>query len=644
MPHPLPIDPLLPRLFDALRTHGVAVLQAPAGAGKTTRVPLALLEQPWLPGHTIIVVEPQDLAARAAANRMAALLGEAVGGTVGCRTRQDERIGARTRIEVTTDDLFLRRIQESPALPDVGAVLFDEVHERRINGALALAFAREAREALCRGTLLLAMSATMDAGPLSRRLGNGNAPIPAPIVTAGEEPPFAVEARHLGAPAPGTPVAEAVAAAVCRALREEPGGVLAFLPDGGTVRRVQDLLDRADLGPAVILAPLCDDATEEALDAAIAPAPPGRRKVVLATALAETGLAIDGVRIVVDGGLVRVPRFDPRIGMTRSVTVPVSQAAAERRRGRAGRREPGVCYRLWPEAAHRALDPCTRPEILDADLAPLALELAAWGVKDAADLPWLDAPPPAAMARARDLLTGLGAIDAGGAITPLGTRMATLGLHPRLARLMLSGADMALGAIAGTVAALLEESDDAADAEPSAEPGAGIWQGLGGADLRLWTDRMLDAECGTRTAGPGTTLDTIPGTALDESSTGRILWRAQAWRRRIGIHHPPDDADRHGVGRLLALAYPDRIARRQSGPAADGGTTRYRLPDGRSAGLPSTEPLSAAEWLAVVALDGGPGTWRIALAAPTAAPMATPIAPAGPAETTGDDVKVFPAG
>lgn len=535
---PLAIDAVLPRLLDALRERGTAVLQAPPGAGKTTRVPLALLEQPWLPGHRIVVVEPHGLAARAAAFRMAALLGEEVGGTVGFHDTGDTRIGTRTRVELVTGDLFLRRIQDSPELPDVGAVLFDAFHERRIAASVALTFAREARDALHGNTLLLAMSAAMDAGPVSALLGSASAP--APVVTGGAYG-FPVEVRHLDAPAPGAPIEDAVASTVRRALREESGGVLAFLPDDGAVRRLTALLEWADSGPDTLLVPLFDEPAPDALDAAIAPPPPGMRKLVLATSLAETGLTADGVRIVVDGGLTRVPRLDPRSGMTHPVTVPVSRAEAEWRSAAAGRLEPGVCYRLWPHCAHAALAPCAAPEILGADLLPLALELAAWGVRDGADPPWLDAPPPAAMARARALLEALGATDAAGTITPDGKRMAHLGLHPRLARLILSGADMGLGALACTAAAVLDEAGLIDTRRDNRE-----------AELRLWIGRLLDLERGAPTW--------TPGGSMDQDRAWRILSRAQLWRRRIGNLRPADDTGDDREGELLALAYPDLIA------------------------------------------------------------------------------------
>ncbi|MGF7172356.1 ATP-dependent helicase HrpB [Azospirillum doebereinerae] len=596
---PLPIDPVLPELLDALRTRGVAVLQAPPGAGKTTRVPLALLDQDWLAGRKVIVVEPRRLAARAAAHRMAAMLGQEVGGTVGYRVRQDSRVGPKTRIEVMTDGLFLRRIQDSPELPDVGAVLFDEFHERGIDSDLSLALTRETREALREDLRLVAMSATLDGGPVSALLGDASSP--APVVTS-EGRAFPVETRHLDAPPPGARIEDAVAATLRRALREEPGNALVFLPGTGEIRRVQSLLEQADLGPGVVLAPLYGDMTTEAQDAAIGPTAPGTRKVVLATSIAETSLTIEGIRIVVDSGMMRVPRFDPRGGMTRLVTVKVSQASADQRRGRAGRLEPGVCYRLWPEAAHRALAPHTAPEILDADLAPLALELAAWGVKDPADLPWLDAPPAAAMAQARELLGELGALESGapdgaGGITPAGKRMARLGVHPRLARMMLDGAALGLGPLACTVAALLGERDIV-----RAQPG------FRDADLRLRVDLLRGEERGGHGAARGI--------GVDRNRAKQAVRQAQAWRRQLNLRDDRNGGDSGAVGRLLALAYPDRIGQRRPGGNPGGVAAQYRLSGGRGAYFQEAEPLSAEDWLVVADLDGAARESRIFLAAP----------------------------
>ena len=588
------IDAVLPRLFAILRTHRAAALQAPAGAGKTLRVPTALLDQPWLPGHRIIVVQPHGLAARAAASRMAALLGEEVGRTVGLRIPSDERIGSRTRIEMVAGDLFLRQIQASPELRDVGAVLFDSFREPSVSERLALAFAWEAREALCGNTLLMTMSEPADTASAVALLGDGEGPVP---VAIGEGSGFPVEVRHLGhtgfGARPAEEAAERVAEAVRRILGEEPGGILAFLPDDGAIRRAAALLDPAASRPDVVLIPLCDDPPPDLLDDALAPAPPGTRKLVLASPLAETGLGIADVRIVVDCGLTRKPLHEPRCDMACPATLPAGLDVAERRAAAAGRREPGVCYRLWPAVAHAGMAPCPPPESPRVDPAPLALELAAWGVRDGDALPWALRPPADVLGRGRALLRRLEAIGADGRITPLGERMARLGLHPRLARLILAGAEMGLGGLACTVAAQL------ADGEP---PDAAA------ADLRPWVGQLLAEEHGAAPSG-----------VADRHRIARLLTRVQLWRRWIGVHQPVEDDGCDRVGDLLALAYPDRVARRVS-TASRGCPARYRLAEGGSASLPDGDPLSAAEWLGVAILDGPADNRRIALAAPLSKP------------------------
>ena len=578
-PPRFPVDAVLPGLFDVLRRHGGAVLQAPPGAGKTLRVPPALLEQPWLPGHHILVVAADGLAARAACLRMAALLGEEPGVTVGFHTLSGGVAGPRTRIELLPAALFLRRIQDSPELADVGAVLFDGLDGQRSDGfpgdgLLGAAFAREAREALCGRTLLLAMTEPMETAPspasLAALLGGGTGPVPVVTCSAAG---FPVEIRPIEASVSGaaleTALETAVATAVQRALREEHGGVLAILPDGGAVRRAAARLQEAgEVGPDILLLSLCDEAASD-LPAAVAPAPPGLRKLMLATPSAEAGLGIADVRIVVDCGLTRLPRHDRNRGMAYPLMLPAGRDAAQRRAIAAGRHEPGVCYRLSPS---RVLP---EPSACDP-AAELALELAAWGEKDA-DAALGPGAAGAVGAQASSLLVLLGAIGADGAITPLGQRMARLGLPPRLARLILCGADIGLGGLACTVAALLAEPD---------HPGGGD-----GTDLRGWVDRLLAAE------SEG---------ACDPDRDLPILVRAQAWRWRIGIHQPVDRAGCDRIGELLALAYPDRIARRQpAAPGAidEGEPVRYGLADGSFARLPDGDPLAAEARLAVAFLD-----------------------------------------
>jgi ATP-dependent helicase HrpB len=452
---PLPVDGILDSLRDALETVGAAVLQAPPGAGKTTRVPLALLDARWRRGGRIVMLEPRRLAARAAARHMAGLLGEAPGETVGYRVRLDTRVGPHTRIEVVTEGVLTRLLQSDPGLDGVAAVIFDEFHERSLQADLGLALCLESRSALRPDLRLLAMSATVDGTVVADLLGG------APVL-ASEGRSHAVTVRHLGAPAAGPPeppsLAAAVTAAAVTALKEQPGSLLVFLPGAREIRATAAALDERLPGD-VVLAPLYGDLDAEAQEAAIRPAPTGRRKVVLATNIAETSLTIEGIGVVIDAGLMRVSRFEPRSGMTRLDTVPVSRASAAQRCGRAGRTGPGTCYRLWGAAHHQRLAPYSRPEILDADLAPLALELAQWGEADPTRLSWLDAPPAAHYAQARDLLALLGALDTNGRITAHGRRMAELALHPRLAHMVLKGIELGVGALACGLAALLSERD-----------------------------------------------------------------------------------------------------------------------------------------------------------------------------------------
>jgi ATP-dependent helicase HrpB len=563
----LPVDEALPRLKAALAERTAAVLVAPPGAGKTTRVPLALLDAPWLVGRKIVMQEPRRLAARAAARRMASSLGEAVGETVGYRVRLDNKVGPRTRIEVVTDGLFLRMLQDDPSLDGIGCVIFDELHERGLETDLSFALVREAQTALREDLRVIAMSATLDPGPVSQRLGG--APV---IESAGRM--FPVDTRYLDREPAGR-IEDATASAVRRALAEESGSALVFLPGTGEIRRVQERL--AGLGPEIDVAPLYGDLSPADQDRAIAPAPIGRRKIVLATSIAETSLTIEGVRIVIDSGQMRVPRFSLRSGMTRLETVRVSQASADQRRGRAGRLEPGVCYRLWPEEAQRGLLPFTPPEILDADLAPLALELAAWGVADAAALPWLTPPPASSLATARALLLDLGAIDSAGAITPHGRAMVRLGQHPRLAHLVLKGREMGQGRVAALLAAILGERDFLR-----------LPPGQRDADLRHRVDL-----------------------ALSGKAPRQITEMAHRWTRREAKDERPDPSM---TGALLALAYPDRIGRRRAGAFG-----RYLLSGGRGAALSEGDPMGNEEFLTVADLDGSAQDSRIFLAAPITA-------------------------
>jgi ATP-dependent helicase HrpB len=560
----LPVDEALPRLKAVLAERPAAVLVAPPGAGKTTRVPLALLDATWLGGRKIIMQEPRRLAARAAARRMAATLGEAVGEavgeTVGYRVRLDNKVGPRTRVEVVTDGLFLRMLQDDPSLEGVGCVIFDELHERGLETDLSFALVRESQQALREDLRVIAMSATLDPGPVSERLGG------APVVEAAGRM-FPVDTRYLDREA-GSRFEDTVASAVRSALAQESGSALVFLPGVGEIRRVEERLQ--NLASNIDIVPLYGDLSPADQDRAISPSPAGRRKVVLATSIAETSLTIEGVRIVIDGGLMRVPRFSPRSGMTRLETVRVSQASADQRRGRAGRLEPGVCYRLWTEEAQRGLLPFTPPEILDADLAPLALELAAWGVTDASTLPWLTPPPASALATARALLLDLGAIESGGAITPHGRGMVKLGQHPRLAHLVLKGRELRRGKVAALIAAILGERDFLRERD---------------VDLRHRVDMALNGRAPR---------------LINESA------------RRLTPRDARDETpDPSMTGALLALAYPDRIGRRRAGTA-----NRYLLSGGRGAALPEGDPMSSEEFLVVAETDGAAQDARVFLAAP----------------------------
>ncbi|HUH12445.1 MAG TPA: ATP-dependent helicase HrpB, partial [Longimicrobiales bacterium] len=447
----LPVLAALPALRAALSGPGAAVLVAPPGAGKTTGVPPALLDEPWLAGRRIVMLEPRRLAARAAAQRMARVRGEAVGATVGYRVRLDTRVGPTTRIEVVTEGVLTRMLQSDPALDGVGIVVLDEFHERSLHADLGLALTLQSRALLRPDLRVLVMSATLDAEPVARLLGD------APVVRA-EGRRYPVQTRWLATPVEGW-IEPAAARATREALEQSPGDVLVFLPGAAEIHRTAERLAEAALPAGTRVFPLYGALERGEQDAAIAPSPAGRRKVVLASAIAETSLTIEGVRVVVDAGLMRVPRFDPGTGMGRLETVRVTRDAADQRRGRAGRVAPGVCWRLWTEAEERGLVPRRTPEILEADLAPLALELAAWGVVDPAELRWLDPPPEAAFAQARELLRELDALDDAGAPTAHGRRMAALGLHPRLAHMLVRGRELGLGALACELAALLEERD-----------------------------------------------------------------------------------------------------------------------------------------------------------------------------------------
>jgi len=561
----LPIDSALGELTAALAVRHAAVLVAPPGAGKTTRVPLVLLDETWATNKKILVLEPRRLAARAAAARMASIVGEQVGDTVGLRVRFGSKVSKRTRIEVVTEGVFTRLVLDDPSLDGVAAVLFDEFHERSLDADLGLALARDAQQGLREDLKLLVMSATLDAARVAALLGD------APVVES-QGRSFPVETWYLGRD-PRERIERQVADAVTRALRAEPGSLLVFLPGAGEIRRTETLLkeriDDASIDIVALYGAL--DAREQ--DRAIAPPPPGRRKIVLATSIAETSLTIEGVRMVIDSGLSRVPRYEPDVGLTRLETVRVARAAADQRRGRAGRTEPGVCYRLWDEPQTGALEPYTRPEILSADLSAFVLDLAQWGTADPATLAFLDPPPAAALNEARALLAELGAIDAAGRITEEGRRLRALPLPPRLARMVVDAAAEGAGQRAAEIAAVLTE------------------RGLGGDDVDL--RHRLDQFRRDRSR------------RAEDAREMAKRWSETAGGKQRGGELSP--------GAVLALAYPDRIARNRGG-----GSGGFLLANGCGGNVDVASPLAREPFLAVAELTGSAAASRIVLAAPIA--------------------------
>jgi ATP-dependent helicase HrpB len=586
----LPVVETLPELRRALSSAGSAVLVAPPGAGKTTLVPLALLGEEWLGGGRMVMLEPRRLAVRAAADRMARLLGEGgAGGRVGYRIRGETRVGPETAIEVVTEGILTRMLHSDPSLAGVGLLVFDEFHERSVHADLGLALALHSRSLLRPDLRVLVMSATLDADPVAALLGG------VPVVRSeGRSHPVETRWRRQGVEGWIEP---AVASAVVRALEETEGDVLAFLPGAGEIRRTARALSGARLPAGTEIRPLFGELTRADQDAAIAPAAAGRRKVVLATSIAETSLTIEGVRVVVDSGLMRVPRFDPGTGMGRLETVRVTRDAADQRRGRAGRTAPGTCYRLWTRAEDRGLVPHRRPEILDADLTPLALDLSAWGAGPE-ELRWLDPPPTAGIAGARELLVELEALDASGAITGHGRALAELGVHPRLAHMLIRGRTLGLGDLACDVAALMAERDPLRAEGRSPD-----------ADLRIRVELLHRAATGAATQ-PGT----VQGQSVDRGALRQVAREAERLRRGLGVsqgdrRREPAPVDQTGI--LAALAYPDRIARRREGERG-----RFLLQNGRGARFAEPQPLEGADWIVAIEVEGHGADARIFRAAP----------------------------
>ncbi len=555
----LPIDAVLAELAAALARGNTAVLVAPPGAGKTTRVPLALLDEAWVGDRTIIMLEPRRIAARASAERMAQTLGERVGDTVGYRVRFGSKISRKTRIEVVTEGIFTRQLLDDPELTGIAAVIFDEFHERSLDADMGLALARDAQQGLREDLRILVMSATIDGARVASLLGD------APVI-ASEGRAFPVETRYLGRK-PDVPLERQMAEAIAMALRADPGSVLAFLPGAAEIRRTQTMLAERISDASIEIVPLFGALDAGVQDRAIQPAPKGMRKVVLATSIAETSLTIEGVRIVVDSGVARVPRYEPDIGLTRLETVRASRAAVDQRRGRAGRTEPGICYRLWDAPQTASLPAYTQPEILSADLSTLVLDLAQWGVSDPAALSFLDYPPGPAWSEACALLRELGALDADGRITDEGQALRALALPPRLARMIVDAIRLGAGAEAAEIAAVLTE------------------RGLGGDGADL--DRRLE------------------GFRRDRSQRANAARQmAQRW-----VSSSSQAEATLSTGALLALAFPDRVAKNR-------GNGSFVLANGRGASIDAASGLTRAPYLAVAELTGTAANARILLAAP----------------------------
>ncbi len=572
-----PVLEILSELKQKLADNRIVILQAPPGAGKSTVLPLHLTECPWLKGEKIIMLEPRRLAARSVAMRLASLRNEEAGKSVGYRVRFESRISDQTKIEVVTEGILTRMIQHDNALEGVGLVIFDEFHERSLQADLALALCLQVQQVLRDDLRILIMSATLDGEKLSSLL---NAPV---VTSLGRQ--FPVTTKYI-VPEANTPIPVKMAKAIRKAFYDHPGDILAFFPGAGEIQRTADLLEQENL--PVSLHPLFGDLSFQKQQQAITPHPQGLRKIVLATSIAETSLTIEGITVVVDSGYSRVPRFDPRSGLTRLETIPVTKDSADQRAGRAGRLGPGICYRLWSEGSHANLLANRTPEVLEADLAPLVLEISQWGVKDIASLSWVTMPPVGAISQAKELLHDLQALE-DGSITERGKRMLKFPTHPRIAHMLLEAQEetskvFKTASLAADLAALLEERDPLPKES--------------GADLSLRIEVLRRWRSGERVS-------------VDRNSLERIDKLAASWRSLLKAQVDNAAVSDKEVGKLIMAAYPERIARQ-----VDKHSERYKLVNGRMVKLPPHDPLTREPWLAIAQLDGGGGEGKIFQAAP----------------------------
>ncbi len=568
-----PVLDILPNLKQALSENRIVVLQAPPGAGKSTILPLQLLDEPWLNSRKMIMLEPRRLAAKSVAERMADLREEDVGKSVGYRVRFDTKVSDATRIEVVTEGILTRMIQTDNSLEGIGLVIFDEFHERSLHADLALALSIQIRQVLRDDLRLLIMSATIDAEQISSAVAGAQV-----ITSLGKQ--FPVDRQYQKTDSESR-IENTMSAAINRAMRDSQGDILAFLPGVAEIRRTQQQLEEVGIGAQVL--PLYGELTFRQQQEAIVPSPSGRRKVVLATSIAETSLTIQGINIVIDSGLARVPKFDPRSGLTRLETLRVTKDAADQRAGRAGRLGPGVCYRLWTEATQRNLLPNRKPEIVEADLATMILELANWGVKDVNDISWITTPPSGAVSQAKTLLSNLGALNDHGGITPRGKEMLSLPTHPRISHLLLSAKNEKEKALVADIAALLEERD------PMGKEA--------GSDLGLRVEALRAWRRGEKTF-------------LDRNVLERIERLSLNWRKLLKTQPDNERPGGYDTGRFLIEAYPERIAKQQSKQSLV-----YTLANGRVAKLPDHDPLMHEQWICASQLDAGQREGKIFLAA-----------------------------